>query len=292
MKFQGIIPPIATPFRDDEEIDEEALRRLARYYVDVGVHGLCVCGNSGEGASLTLQETLQCCRAVLTEAQGKVPVIAGIFTDCTRDAVRLGIACKEVGVDALMVAPVHQNPTNDDGLYEFYAAVGQRVDLPIMIYDCVPSVRISPSLVARLAEIPQVRAIKVEEFRKLIDLLLLVRNRMSMISTMDDALYPSFILGAEGAMGGIPAIAPELAIQLWEATKAGRHQEALALHNRTVPLWRVFEADWLPRSKVALTLRGLPAGRPRSPRQQVGSDVQERIRAALAEAGVPKVLTS
>lgn len=290
MKLSGIIPPMVTPFRaEDEELDEEALRREARYLLGLGVHGLSVCGSTGEGHTVTLEEAARAYRAVVEEANGRVPVLAGIIVDCTREAVRRGLAAKEAGVAALMVTPVHYLfAPGDDGIYAYYQAIGERVGLPIVIYDVVPQVYISAKLMARLTEIPQVVGIKQSggDIHKLADLVKMVGDRTTIFSALDDVLYPSFILGAQGSISGIAACLPKQCLQLWEAVQAGRHAEALALHNRLLPVWRACGGSRMPALiKEALNQQGRLVGVARSPQLPPTPEEKERIRAALTEAG-------
>ena len=98
----GIVPPLTTPFRPDGTIDEDALRVETRYMVEAAkVHGLAVCGSTGEGHTLTTEETRRITEITTKEARGRIPIITGIITDSTASAIERGSAVKDLGVAAL-----------------------------------------------------------------------------------------------------------------------------------------------------------------------------------------------
>ena len=102
----GVVPPMTTPFRPDDTIDEDALRAETRYMVEVAkIHGLAVCGSTGEGHTLTTAETRRITEIVVKEAKGRIPVITGIITDSTASAIERGLAVKDLGVAALQITP-------------------------------------------------------------------------------------------------------------------------------------------------------------------------------------------
>lgn len=289
--FRGIMPPMVTPFTADEELDEEALRREARFMLAAGVDGLCVCGSTGEGHVLSVEESCRVTAIAREEAGGRVPVIAGIIRDSTREVIRYGLALRDAGADALQITPVHYlfSPTAE-GTVEYYRRIGAAVGLPIIIYNVIPWNTLSPELLLRLSEIEQVIGVKQSggDIHKLADLLLANAGRLQIFSAVDDLLYPSFILGAEGSIAAILTVLPELSVQLWAACQAGRHDEARAIHERLLPVWRAINApDMSARTKAALELQGRAVGPARHPLLPVTPEVRATIAAALEAARVP-----
>ena len=113
--ISGIVPPMTTPFRSDDTIDEGALRADTRYLIETArVHGLAVTGSTGEGHALTTDEVRRITAVVSEDVRGRVPVITGIITDSTASAVARGLAVKDLGVAALQVTPVHYLFRPDD----------------------------------------------------------------------------------------------------------------------------------------------------------------------------------
>jgi 4-hydroxy-tetrahydrodipicolinate synthase len=125
-KLFGIVPPMITPVRPDQTIDEESLRRETRYLIkQAGVYGLAVGGSTGEGHTLTVEEIRRLTAVVAEQARGRVPIITGIIADSTAAAIERGCAVRDLGVAALQVTPVHYlfRPTDGNGsLFRGYRA--------------------------------------------------------------------------------------------------------------------------------------------------------------------------
>ena len=288
----GIVPPMTTPFRADDTIDEDALRAEVRYLIETArVHGLAVGGSTGEGHALTTDEVRRVTAVVVEEARGRVPVIAGIITDSTGSAVKRGLAVKDLGVAALQVTPVHYlfRP-DDDAMVGHFDTLASRTGLPIMIYNVVPWTYLSPQLLARIIDaVPGVIGVKQSagDMKLLADLLLLVGDRARIMTAVDALLYPSFILGAHGAIAAILTAAPVLCVQLWDAVQAGDQKLALALHAKLLPIWNAIFHENLPANvKFCQEAMGRGAGRPRAPMPATSRAQAAPIRAALGAAGL------
>ena len=294
LHLKGIVPPLATPFTREGDVDEEALRNEIRHLLEQGVHGLTVCGSTGEGHTLSVEETVRISEITVEESRGRVPVVTGIIRDSTREVIRYGQAVRETGVDGLQVTPVHYlfNP-GDEGTYAYYEAIGSGVGLPIVIYNVVPWNTVGPEMLLRLSEIPQVVAVKQSggDIHKLADLLRANRGRLDILSAVDDLLYPSFTLGADGAIAAILTVLPDLCVRLWDACQRGDHAQARSLHERILPVWRAMNHPDMPsRVKAAIELRGRKVGQARHPLLPVSADVRAELDAALEQAGVAQAL--
>lgn len=291
LDLHGIIPPVVTPFDDEERVDEAAVRTEIRYQLDTGVHGVCVTGSTGEGAALSAEDTVAVARAAAAEVRGAVPLVAGIIRDSTREVVRYGKALRETGVDALQVTPVHYLfQPDDDNMVAYYRTVAEETGLPIVIYNVVPWATIPPATVARiLNEVPGVVAVKQSggDIHALADLLHLAPTGGKVLSAIDDLLYPSFALGAQGAIAATLSIVPGLCVELWDAIGRGDHARGRELHHKLLPVWRAIDGPNMPsRIKAGLELQGRPGGAGRAPTNPVSAAERERVRAALAAAGV------
>lgn len=288
----GIVPPMTTPFRPDDTIDETALRAEARYLVETArVHGLAVTGSTGEGHVLSTDEVRRVTAAVVEEVRGRVPVITGIITDSTASAVERGLAVKDLGVAALQVTPVHYlfRP-DDDAMVRHFDTLASRTGMPIIIYNVVPWTYLSPRLLARIIRaVPGVIGVKQSagDMKLLADLLLLVGDEARIMSAVDALLYPSFVLGAHGAIAAILTAVPGLCVQLWDAVQAGDQKQALALHGKLLPIWNAIFHDNLPANvKHCQALMGRAAGVPRAPMPATSPGQAAEILAALRGAGV------
>lgn len=291
-RIYGIVPPMTTPFNRNGSIDEAAFRADVRHLTQVvGVHGLAVCGSTGEGHTLTTEETRLLAAVALEETRGRVPVITGIITNSTKAAVERGKAVADLGVAALQVTPVHYlfRP-DDEAMIRHFATIAEGTGLPIIIYNVVPWTYLSPGLLARIiAEVDGVIGVKQSagDLKLLADLLLMIGKQATIMTAVDALLYPSFVLGAHGAIAALLTAVPTLCVQLWDAVQVGDHGKALMLHETLLRIWNALASDNLPANvKFAMELQGRPAGQPRSPMPPSSTAQQAAIRMALAKAGL------
>ncbi len=286
----GVIPPMTTPFTARGEIDERAFRAQARFLLEAGVHGLAVGGSTGEGQTLTTDESRRLVRAAVEEAEGRVPVIAGIIVDSTRQAIERGKAVADLGVAALQITPVHYlfRP-HDQAMLAHFEAVTKAVPVPIVIYNVVPWSYLEPALLIRiLKRVPAVIGVKQSagDLELLAHLLVGAPRRARILSAVDALLYPSFALGAHGAIAAILTAAPAATVALWQAVQSGDHGAALGLHQRLLGLWKAMAGDNLPACvKHALQVQGVTGGHPRAPMPPADPRQQAAIRKALARLG-------
>jgi 4-hydroxy-tetrahydrodipicolinate synthase len=293
--IHGIIPPMVTPFDGDNSIDEQAHRAEVRYLIEqAAVDGVAVCGSTGEGHTLSTEETRRITAWTIEEARSRVPVITGIITDSTSSAIERAKAVADLGVAALQVTPVHYvfRP-DDDAMLRHFSAIADASGLPVIIYNVVPwSYLLPPLLVRILSEVDGVIGVKqsASDMKALADLLLLIEeagiaDSVRIFSAVDALLYPSFQLGSHGAVAAILTAAPEWCVSLWNAVRDGRHDEALRIHRNLLLLWNAIDGPNLPANvRTAMRLRGREGGIPRAPMSASSPAQQDRIREALAKA--------
>ncbi len=281
---------MVTPFTPGtEEVDEAAIRDDVEYLIQTGVHGLCAGGSTGEGEGLSEQEVYRLCRSVVEQAQDRVPVIGGIIADSTAEALRKSAAAKEAGVVALQVTPPHYLWTPDaETLARYYQEIGDAMQLPILIYNVVPWVNIDIRTVRRLADVSWVAGIKQSggDLHKVADLMHQLHDRLTVITAVDDLLYPSYCLGVDGAICCLNTVLPGPSVEMWNRMEAGDHAGAKALHDRILPVWRAIEGPNMPYlAKVAIELQGRRVGPGRSPMLPPSQEKRTEIRQRLVEAG-------
>jgi 4-hydroxy-tetrahydrodipicolinate synthase len=259
------------------------------------VHGLAVGGSTGEGHTLTIDESRQLVAWTVDEARGRVPVIAGIIADSTQAVIERARSVQDLGVAALQVTPVHYlfRP-DDDSMVRFFADVCEATRMPVILYNVVPWSYLLPPLLVRIfQEVEGVIGVKqsASDMKTLSDLLLLagqagLLDRVRIFSAVDALLYPSFAIGAHGSIAAIVTAAPEWSMQLWDAVAAGDHPKALDLHKKLLQLWNAIEGPNLPANvKTAMRLQDREGGLPRPPMARSSTEQEERIRRALAEKG-------
>jgi 4-hydroxy-tetrahydrodipicolinate synthase len=291
----GIIPPLVTPFRPNGSIDEQAHRAEVRYMVETAkIHGLAVCGSTGEGHTLTTEETRSIVAWTVDEVRGRVPVIAGIIANSTQAVVERAKAVADLGVAALQVTPVHYvfRP-DDESMVRHFAAIAEQSGLPVIIYNVVPWSYLLPPLLTRiLRDVDGVIGVKqsASDMKALADLLLLIEEagiagRVRILSAVDALLYPSFRLGSHGAVAAILSAAPEWCVALWNAVKTGDDDLALTLHKNLLRLWNAIDAPNLPANvRTAMRLQQRNGGVPRPPMPPSSPEQEAKVREAFARA--------
>jgi len=291
----GIIPPLVTPFHEDGSIDERALRADVRYVVEQArVHGIAVCGSTGEGHTLNTEETRRVVSAAVEEVRGRVPVIAAVIADSTLAAVERARAVADLGVAALQVTPVHYlfRP-DDDSMQRHFATIADKSGVPVIIYNVVPWSYLSARLLARiLRDEHGVIGVKqsASDMKALADLLLLVREagiaqRVRILSAVDALLYSSFCLGADGAVAAILTAVPEWCVALWDAVQRADHQTALRIHQNLLRLWNALDAPNLPANvRAAMRKAGREGGVPRLPMAPSSAQQEKLIHEVIHQA--------
>lgn len=290
MTLHGIIPPMTTPFTADGALHLERVRSQVEWMIDQGVHGLAAGGSTGEGHTLEAEEFRDLVAATTHAAKGRVPVVAGIIVDSTRDAVRRGKLVANLNVAALQVTPVHYlfRP-DDEAMLKHFRTVTQETGLPVIIYNVVPWSYLSPQLLVRiLREVPGVIGVKQSagDLKLTADLLLTAPPEKQIFSAIDALLYSSFALGAHGCIAAMPSAVPRACVELWDAVQRGDHSAALRLHRQLLPLWNAMVGDNLPACvKYAQSVQGCDAGAPRAPMPAASPAQQAAIRKALEAMG-------
>jgi len=294
-RIQGIIPPLVTPFRQDGSIDEALLRAEVRYMIETArVHGLAVCGSTGEGHTLSTDETRRITAVTVEEVRDRVPVITGIITNSTQAAIERARAVADLGVAALQITPVHYlfRP-DDDSMLRHFSEISEKTGMPVIIYNVLPwSYLLPPLLVRILRDVDGVIGVKqsASDMKTLADLLLLIEeagieNRVRILSAVDALLYPSFRLGAHGSVAAILTAVPEWCVALWDAVAAGDEAAALRLHKNLLRVWNAIDAPNLPANvRAAMRAAGRDGGLPRPPMPPSSPSQEQKIRAALASA--------
>ena len=138
-KLHGIIPPMTTPFTAEGEIDERAFRAQVRFFLGKGVHGVCVGGSTGEGHTLTRDEFKRLMVATVEEVNGRVPVVAGIIANSTREAILRARDVEDLDIAALQITPVHYLfKPDEEATYSHFKILAESVRQPVLIYNVIP----------------------------------------------------------------------------------------------------------------------------------------------------------
>lgn len=286
--LKGIIPPLVTPFTTSGEIDEKALRGQIEFMLDEGVHGICVGGSTGEGYTLSQEDLVRLFDIAHSEVGGQVPIVAGIIANSTYEAVSKAKALAKFKPAALQLTPTYYifKPT-EDAILEYFKEITTAVDIPVLIYNVIRwNILSADTLVRIMNEVPGVAGVKQSagEIKLLADLLVRAPKGKLIITAQDALLYPTFAIGAHGSIAAIPAATPRSALALWNASQAGDHANARALHDKILPFWNSLAGDNMPACvKFALSLQGCPSGHVRKPMHDATPKQRERIESTLKD---------
>ena len=300
LRFSGIMPANIMPFKADLSIDEAAYRKHLRWLADTrGVTGIVVNGHAAEVASLTREERKRALAVALDEVAGACPIVAGVYTDGTAEAVELARDAKTGGASGILLFPptlfmwgAQHKPDMVLRHYSEVAAVG----IPIVAfeYPLVSGIGFSPETLAKVAGIPQVVAVKdwsndIVSYERNLRALRGTGRPVAMLSSFTMSLMASFLVGADGAISGMGSVAADLQAELFAAVQKGDLDGARRVDHRLQPLVDVFYAppfvDMHNRMKEALVLLGrIPAAHVRPPLTPVPAAERDAIKRALQAA--------
>ena len=260
--FTGCGTALVTPFRRDQSLDEETLRRLVRRQIEAGINFLVPCGTTGESPTLTRAEHLRVIEITLEEAKGKVPVVGGAGGYNTAEVIELAHELERMGVDGLLsVTPYYNKPTQE-GLYRHYKTIATSTRLPIIVYSVQgrTGVNVEPATMARLAAIDNIVAIKEASgnIGQMANMLQEVPSRIDVLSGDDSITIPLMALGGRGLISVVSNEIPGEMTQLAQACLRGDFEAARAIQRRYLPLMNVnfVESNPIP-VKAAMGLMGL-----------------------------------
>src|SRR3954465_9490254 len=241
--FTGCGTALVTPFRPDQSLDEETLRRLVRRQITQGIDFLVPCGTTGESPTLTHEEHLRVVAITVEEAKGKVPVLAGAGGYNTREVAHLAKECEKLGADGVLsVTPYYNKPT-PEGLYQHYKTIGDAVGLPIVVYN-VPGrtgLNVDPATLVRLSSIPQVVAVKEASgnVTQMCEVCAGVPADFIVLSGDDALTLPLMAIGGHGIVSVASNEIPAEMSRIVELAERGDFAAARALHTRLLPLLQI-----------------------------------------------------
>lgn len=288
--LSGVITAIVTPFSNGL-LDEKSLSELISFQLEKGIHGIVPCGTTGESPTLSSEEYKRVVGITVATVDKNVPVIAGAGANNTARAVELTRTAKSLGVDAtLQVAPYYNKPTQE-GLFQHFKAVAE-VGLPIVLYN-IPGrcgIDIQPKTVARLAELPEIIAIKeasgsivqMAEFRKHCG------DRLTLLTGDDAQTLPAMCMGGKGVISVLSNLLPQEMVELYRDWQDGDTSSAIARNAHLFPVMQAMfiEANPVP-VKTALVMKGLiKSSEVRLPLCDMSDENKKELSSVLQDAGI------
>jgi len=288
-QFAGLTVAIVTPFKEGR-VDEAALRKAVDWHVSQGTNGLCPVGTTGECPTLSTAEHEQVIAVVCEQAAGRIKVMAGTGSNSTSEAIELTRFAKSAGADgAMMVAPYYNKPTAE-GFFQHYRAVAEAVDIPIILYN-IPgrtAKNMEPDVVARIAEIPNIVAIKeatgsMDQASHTLSL-----TNLTVLSGDDSLTLPLLSMGGSGIVSVVGNIVPGDMLQMLTAWNTGNISEAQRWHFKLFGLCRDMlgiATNPIP-IKAAMKMLGRDTGELRLPLTALSKLEESRLRQTLNQYGL------
>ncbi|MGH3048541.1 MAG: 4-hydroxy-tetrahydrodipicolinate synthase [Gaiellaceae bacterium] len=284
-----VITAIVTPFREDGSVDLDAFRELAGFVVDSGSDGLVVCGTTGEAPTLSDDEKLQLFAAAKDAVGDHATVVAGTGTYDTAHSVHLTERATELGVDGiLVVAPYYSKPPQR-AIVRHFEAIAAATDKPVMAYN-IPArvvVKMETDTIARLAEIPNVAAVKqahgdLDEARFIAQ-----ETRLDLYSGDDPVTFDFLGVGGVGVVSVTSHLWGAEIKEMIRRFREGDRDGARELHEEMQPSYELLKVETNPIAiKAALELTGHGVARHRLPMVEATDDERAEIRSCLERAGM------
>jgi len=288
--FKGSIVAIVTPFKEGK-VDEETYRELIEFQIDNKTSAIVPCGTTGESATLSIEEHNRVIDIAIEAVNKRVPVIAGTGGNSTREAIELTLHAKKAGADAsLQVTPYYNKPTQE-GIYQHFKAISVAIPLPQVLYNLPgrTSVNMLPETVARLAEHPEIVAIKEASANlgQMAEIVRLAGENITLISGDDNLTLPILSIGGKGVISVVANIVPQDNADMLTAWEEGDMAKARALYFKLLPLCQAmfYETNPVP-VKTSLALMGKIQDELRLPMAPMSAANLGKLKKALQDYGV------
>jgi 4-hydroxy-tetrahydrodipicolinate synthase len=288
--FHGVFPYLVSPIGADGKIREGVLGRLCDDLIKAGVHGLTPLGSTGEFAYLNNLQRETIVQATIEAAAGRVPVVAGVASTSTSDAVAQAKQYQRLGADGILAILEAYFPLTDAQVESYFRAIADAVDIPVVIYTNPQFQRSDLSLdcTARLSAHPRIRYIKDASTNtgRLLSIINRCGDAIRVFSASAHIPAAVMLIGGVGWMAGPACIIPRQSVELYNLCKAKRWDEALVLQRK---LWRVNEAfaryNLAACIKAGLAIQGYDVGDPIPPQAALAADERKVVEAVLREVG-------
>jgi 4-hydroxy-tetrahydrodipicolinate synthase len=289
-EFRGVFPYLVSPVDAAGRVLTGVLGRLCSDLVDAGVHGLTPLGSTGEFAYLDRDQREMVVRTAIEAAGGRVPVVAGVASTATADAVAQAKNYERLGANGILAILEAYFPLRDAHIESYFRAIADAVDVPVVLYTNPQFQRsdLSLDVILRLTEHPRIRYIKDASTNtgRLLSIMNRCGDNIRVFSASAHIPACVMLIGGVGWMAGPACIIPRQSVALYDLCRSGRWPEALRLQ-RT--LWRINEVfarfNLAACIKAALDLQGYPVGDPVSPQAPLTADERCVIAAMLVELG-------
>jgi 4-hydroxy-tetrahydrodipicolinate synthase len=286
--FHGVFPYLVSPIDASGNIRESVLARLCDDLIKKGVHGLTPLGSTGEFAYLDSAQRTAVVRTTIEAAQKRVPVVAGVVSTSTADAVSQARAYQKLGADGILAILEAYFPLGDAGVEAYFRSIADAVDIPVVIYTNPQFQRsdLVLDVIARLASHPRIGYIKDASTNtgRLLSIINRCGDAIKVFSASAHIPAAVMLIGGVGWMAGPACIIPRQSVELYNLCKRQRWEDAMQLQRK---LWRVNEAfaryNLAACIKAGLAIQGYDVGHPVPPQAALSADERKVVEAALRD---------
>ncbi len=287
--LKGIFTAIITPFKEDGSLDEETFKKLIDFNIENGVSGIVPCGTTGESPTLDHEEHDRVIELTVQHVNGRVPVIAGTGSNCTKEAIRLTQHAEKAGIDAaLLVNPYYNKPTQE-GLYRHFKAIADSVKIPCIVYNIKGRTGVNvetPTLIRLANNCENITAVKeasgdIEQMKEVIG----QRPEGFNVLSGDDSITLELIkAGGDGVISVASNIVPKKMSQMVEAALNKNYEEAEKINNELAPLFEIefVETNPIPM-KYMLSLKGMCKEVYRLPMCELMPENKEKVKQVMQD---------
>lgn len=288
--LRGSYPPLVTPFRAGA-VDYDTYAALCERQVAEGSHGIVVNGTTGEPSTLTADERTRLVQVAVDTVDGRIPVVAATGSQSHATTVDLTTAAADVGADAVLVVTPYYIRPPQRGLIEYFADVGARTPLPLLIYH-IPG-RAAVSLTAGTLEQIAARTPTLVGMKHAVNDLSLASDALHRLGPdfrlfvgLEELSFPMLALGASGLMNAVGNLRPAAVAELCDAVAKGDLDTARALHFELLELNRAvfWDTNPIPMKYLMVRMGLLDANEHRLPMAPATPDLQRRLDALIDRA--------
>lgn len=290
--FTGAGVAIVTPFNEDESINYDKLDQLIDYHCNNGTDSIIICGTTGESATMSEKEHMECVKFAIERTKGRLPIIAGTGSNCTRTAIDMSKEAASYGADGLLVVTPYYNKATQEGLVEHYTAVAKEAKAPIIMYSVASRTgcNIEPATAARLIkEVDNIVGIKEASgnISQVAKIMHLTDGKADLYSGNDDQIVPILSLGGKGVISVLSNVAPQETHDICAKFFEGDVKGSLELQLKAIPLIEQLfcEVNPIPVKK-AMKLMGMDCGPLRMPLTELTTWHEESLAKAMTEFGI------
>ena len=288
--FHGVFPYLVSPVDASGQIRERVLGRLCDDLIKSGVHGLTPLGSTGEFAYFDNVQRTAVVQTTIEAANGRVPVVAGVASTSTLDAVAQARTYQKLGADGILAILEAYFPLGDAQVESYFRAIADAVDIPVVIYTNPQFQRsdLTLDVIARLSAHPRIGYIKDASTNtgRLLSIMNRCGDAISVFSASAHIPAAVMLIGGVGWMAGPACIIPRQSVELYNLCKAARWDEAMALQQR---LWRLNEAfaryNLAACIKAGLAIQGYEIGDPIAPQAPLTAEECKAVEAVLRDLG-------